>query len=107
MQRVSIISYELCATEDNAFNYELQKPLRKSSYELFKPFGYINTQLGNERLGEVYVLDKKGNVVLVLQGRIGSTKLKVTIKNERLAGATSLKVAEGKFSVSLLNIRCA
>lgn len=97
----SIISYEPCATEDNAFNYELQKPITKEFYELFKPFGYINTQLGNERLGEVYVLDKKGNVVLVLQGRIGSTKLKVTIKNERLAGATSLKVAEGKIQCQL------
>jgi len=97
----SIISYEPCATEDNAFNYELQKPITKEFYELFKPFGYINIQLGNERLGEVYVLDKKGNVALVLQGRIGSTKLKVTIKNERLAGATSLKVAEGKIQCQL------
>ena len=97
----SIISYEPCATEDNAFNYELQKPITKELYELFKPFGYINTQLGNERLGEVYVLDKKGNVVLVLQGRIGSSKLKVTIKNERLARATSLKVAEGKIQCQL------
>ena len=97
----SIISYEPCATEDNAFYYELQKPITKEFYELLKPFGYINTQLGNERLGEVYVLDKKGNVVLVLQGRIGSSKLKVTIKNERLARATSLKVAEGKIQCQL------
>lgn len=37
----------------------------------------------------------------ILQGRIGSTKLKVTIKNERLAGATSLKVAEGKIQCQL------
>lgn len=97
----SIISYEPCATEDNAFNYELQKPITKELYELFKPFGYINTHLGNERLGEVYVLDKKGNVVLVLQGRIGSTKLKVTIKNERLDGATNLKVAKGKIQCQI------
>ena len=40
-------------------------------------------------------------MALVLQGRIGSTKLKVTIKNERLAGATSLKVAEGKIQCQL------
>lgn len=97
----SIISYEPCVTEDNAFNYELQKPITKELYELFKPFGYINTQLGNERLGEVYVLDKKDNVVLVLQGRIGSTKLKVTIRNERLAGTTSLKAAERKIHCQL------
>lgn len=97
----AVISYEPCATEDNAFNYELQRPITPEFYELFKPFGYINTQLGNERLGEVYVLDKKGNIVLILQGRIGSTKLKVTIKNERLAGATNLKMAEGKVQCQL------
>lgn len=97
----SIISYEPCATEDNAFNYELQKPITTEFYELFKPFGYINMQLGNERLGEVYVLDEKGNVVLILQGRIGSTKLKVTIKKFNLAGATNLKAAEGKIQCQL------
>ena len=97
----SIISYEPCATEDSAFNYELQRLITPEFYELFKPFGYINTHLGNERLGEVYILDKKENVVIVLQGRIGSAKLKVTIKNKRIARATSLKVAEGKIQCQL------
>lgn len=97
----SIISYEPCATEENAFNYELQRPISPEFYELFKPFGYINTLLGNERLGEVHILDKKGNVALILQGRIGSTKLKVTIKNENLDRARNLKVAEGKIQCQL------
>lgn len=97
----SIVSYEPCATEDNAFNYELQRPITEEFYELFKPFGYINTQLGNKRLGEVYVVDKKGNVVLVLQGRIGSTKLKVTIKKTNIAGARNLTLAEGKIKCQL------
>lgn len=97
----SIVSFEPCATEDNAFNYELQRPITEEFYELFKPFGYINTQLGNKRLGEVYVLDKKGNVVLVLQGRIGSTKLKVTIKKTNIAKSKSLTAAEGKVQCQL------
>lgn len=97
----SIVSFEPCATEDNAFNYELQKPITEELYELFKPFGYINTELGNKRLGEVYVLDKKGNVVLVLQGRIGSTKLKVTIKKNNIAKAKTLAMAEGKIQCQL------
>jgi phosphoadenosine phosphosulfate reductase len=97
----SIVSFEPCATEDNAFNYELQKPITEELYELFKPFGYINKELGNKRLGEVYVLDKKGNVVLVLQGRIGSTHLKVTIKKKNLAKAKTLAVAEGKVQCQL------
>ena len=58
-------------------------------------------QLGNKRLGEVYVLDKKGNVVLILQGRLGSTKLKVTIKKTNIAKAKTLSVAEGKIQCQL------
>lgn len=97
----SIVSYEVCATQDNAFNYELQRPITEDFYELFKPFGYINHELGNKRLGEVYVMDKKGNVVIVLQGRLGSTKLKVTIKKTNIAGSRNLAAAEGKIQCQL------
>ena len=38
----SIVSFEPCATEENTFNYELQRPIEEQLYELFKPFGYIN-----------------------------------------------------------------
>lgn len=75
--QTSVVAYEPCATDENAFNYELQRPITEEFYELFKPFGYINKELGNKRLGEVYVLNKAGKVVLVLQGRMGSTKNKV------------------------------
>lgn len=97
----SIIKFEPCATEENAFNYELQNLITEDLYELFKPFGYINKELGNKRLGEVYVLDKNGNVVLILQGRIGSNRLKITIKKKNLAGAQSLAAAEGKIKCQL------
>lgn len=97
----SIIKFEPCATEDNAFNYELQNLITEDLYELFKPFGYINKDLGNKRLGEVYVLDKKGEVVLVLQGRIGTNRLKVTIKKTNIAGAKNLVGAEGKIKCQL------
>ncbi len=97
----SIVSFEPCATEDDAFNYELQRDISESLYELFKPFGYINRELGNKRLGEVYFLNKAGKVVLVLQGRIGSKKLKVRIKNPHLAGAKNLAVAETKIMCQL------
>lgn len=75
--QTSVVSFEPCATEEKAFNYELQRPITEELYELFKPFGYINKDLGNKRLGEVFVLNKAGKVVLILQGRLGSTKLKV------------------------------
>lgn len=97
----SIVTFEPCATDTNAFNYELQRPISEELYELFKPFGYINKELGNARLGEVYVLNKSGKVVLILQGRVGSTKLKVTIKDIHIAGSKTLSVAEGKIQCQL------
>ena len=97
----SIIKFEPCATEDNAFNYELQNLITEDLYELFKPFGYINKDLGNKRLGEVYVLDKKGEIVLVLQGRVGTNRLKVIIKKTNIAGAKNLVGAEGKIKCQL------
>lgn len=97
----SVISFEPCALEENAFNYELQKPITKELYELFKPFGYLNFQLGNERLGEVYVTRKNGELVLKLQGRIGSNQLKITIINYRIDGAANVKAAEEKIKCQL------
>lgn len=99
--QTSIVSFEPCATDENAFNYELQRPITEEFYELFKPFGYINKELGNKRLGEVFILNKAGKVVLVLQGRMGGTKLKVIIKNIHIAGARTLAVAEGKIQCQL------
>lgn len=97
----SIVSFEPCVAEDNAFSYELQRPISEDLYELFKPFGYINKELGNKRLGEVYVLDKRNNVVLVLQGRIGTNNLKVSINKSNIAKARSIKEAEGKIQCQI------
>ena len=101
MAQKSVISFEPCATEDSAFNYDLQKPISEELYELFKPFGYINKELGNKRLGEVYILDKMGRVVMILQGRIGTTKLKLTLKKINIAGARSLQVAEKRIQCQI------
>lgn len=97
----SVVTFEPCATEENAFNYELQRPITEELYELFKPFGTIKKELGNRRLGEVYVLSKTGSVQLIIQGRIGTTELKVIIKNIHIAGARTLSVAEGKIKCQL------
>lgn len=99
--QTSVVSFEPCATHENAFNYDLQRPISDELYELFKPFGFINKDLGNKRLGEVYVMNKTGKVVLILQGRIGSTKLKVIIKDIHIAKAKTLSVAEGKIQCQL------
>lgn len=99
--QTSVVSFEPCATDENAFNYDLQRPITDELYELFKPFGYVNKELGNKRLGEVYIVNKAGKVVLILQGRIGSTKLKVIIKDIHIAKAKTLSVAEGKIQCQL------
>lgn len=99
--QTSVVSFEPCATEENAFNYELQKPITEELYDFFKPFGYVNHELGNKRLGEIFILNKSGKVILVLQGRIGNSKLKVTIKDHHIAKARTLSVAEGKIQCQL------
>ena len=98
----TFVIFEPCATDENAFNYELQRPISEELYELFKPFGYINTELGNKRLGEIYIVDRTGKVVLILQGRIGNNNLKVIIKKKNLAGAKSLSIAEKKIQCQLM-----
>jgi phosphoadenosine phosphosulfate reductase len=97
----SIVSFKPCATEENAFNYELQRPITEELYGLFRPFGFLNFDMGNTRLGEVFVLNRKGVIVLKLQGRIGTRNLKVTIVDTKIAGAADLKAAEERIKCQL------
>lgn len=76
----TIIEVKHCALIENTYNFELNKPIAKQLYELFKPFGNINFSIGNKRLNEVYVLNKKTNEPLLkLSGREGQNSLKITI----------------------------
>lgn len=95
------ISFTPCATEENAFNYELSRPISEELYELFKPFGKLDFEMGNRRLGEVYVLDREGSPLLKLQGRIGKTLLKVSILKLPFAGCPRLREAELKIKCQL------
>lgn len=97
----ALISFQPCAMEENSFNYELKRPLTEELYELFKPFGYINRELGNKRLGEVYVTKKNGSPILKLQGRTGSMKLKITIYDHHIDGAQNIHGAEDKIKCQL------
>lgn len=86
------VTFKPCATENDSFNYQLNKVITEELYEFFKPFGWINKEMGNTRLGQVYITDKIGNPIIRLQGKIGSKELKVTV----------LKVQKGK---SLRDVR--
>ncbi len=81
--KASVLSYEPCAVENDTYNYELQRPIEDQLYELFRPFGELNFTLGNKLLGEVYVVDRLGNPILILKGRKGTTTFKVTIKDKK------------------------
>lgn len=79
----AILSFKPCVLEENAYNFELNKPITETLYELFKPFGLLDFNIGNKRLGEVYVLGKKDKQPLLkLTGKIGQNLLKVSVLKE-------------------------
>ena len=76
----AILSFKPCVLEENAYNFELNKPIDETLYELFKPFGLVDFNIGNKRLGEVYILEKKERQpILKLTGKIGQNYLKVSV----------------------------
>lgn len=76
----AIVSFKPCALDENAINFDLTKPIDDSLYTFFKPFGKLDFNIGNKRINEVYILDRKSNEpILKLSGRIGKSELKVTI----------------------------
>lgn len=79
----AILSFKPCVLEENAFNFDLNKPINNTLYELFKPFGILDFNIGNKRLGEVYILDKRTKEpILKLTGKVGQKLLKVSIIKE-------------------------
>ncbi|MFW6016104.1 MAG: phosphoadenosine phosphosulfate reductase family protein [bacterium] len=71
---------EPCASEENTLNYNLTRPISDELYELFKPFGIINKEIGQKVLGEVYILDVKTKKPrFILKGSPGSKQLKIEI----------------------------
>ncbi len=96
------LEFKPCATDALSFNYALNKPIAPDLYELFKPFGNLNFDMGKSRLGEVYILDNKLNTPLMkLQGRVGSSELRITILNTPIANRTKTIEIELKFKCQL------
>lgn len=95
------VSFKPCADESNSFNYELKRKISLELYELFKPFGKLSFEMGNKRLGEVYVLDNKGNPIIRLQGRLGSNHLKVSIIKLPILNTKNARDAKMKIECQL------
>lgn len=87
----TFVSFKPCVNENDSFSYELTREISEELYEFFKPFGWINKDMGNKRLGQVYIVDKIGNPIIRLQGKIGSKELKVTALKIPLGKAKSLR----------------
>ena len=97
----SVLQFENCVLEENTINFELTRPITEELYELFLPFGDLDRIRGNARLGEVYVLDRKGNPLLKLSGRLGSRMCKVSIQDLGAFAKGSRKAAEEKIRAQL------
>lgn len=94
--QTSVLTFKPCAFQENTVNFELQRQISEELYELFKPFGYVNKALGNERLGEVFIVGKDGTLQLKLQGKIGQTTLKVSILSKTAGHSNGIKAVEDK-----------
>ncbi len=76
----AVVSFKPCVLEENTLNFELNRPITMTLYELFKPFGILDFNIGNKRLGEVYVLDKHNKQpIMKLKGKIEDKLIKVSI----------------------------
>lgn len=99
--QTSVLTFKPCVLQENTMNFDLQRPVSEELYELFKPFGHINKALGNERLGEVFVVGMDGNLQLKLQGKVGQTILKVSILNKNAGHSNSFKAVEDKIKCQI------
>ena len=80
ISKKTVVSFKPCALEENTYNFELTKPITEELYKFFKPFGYLNFDIGRKALNEVYVLDRKTNIpILRISGRMGTSTLKIAI----------------------------
>lgn len=102
LSKNAVVEFKQCATDEKSFDYELSRPISEELYELFKPFGILSHEMGNARLGEVYVLDRKDRMpIFKLQGRIGTRKLRITIIRTPICGRKRIAEIESKFKCQL------
>lgn len=97
----SVLTFTPCALQENTLNFGLQRPITEELYELFKPFGWINKEIGNPRLGEVYIIGKDGSLLLRLQGKIGTKSLKVGILSKKVCHCNSVRAVEDKIKCQI------
>lgn len=101
MAQKSVVAFEPCATQENTTNFDLLRPISGELYELFRPFGWLNFDMGNKRLGEVYILNRSGEVIMKLAGKTGTTALKVTLYRDDICRAKGEKAIIDKIKCQI------
>ena len=80
----AIVDFKPCALEENTLNFELSKPVDESLYTFFKPFGKLDFNMGNKRLNEVFILNKRTEKpILKISGKIGQNIIKISILDSK------------------------
>jgi len=109
----TVLDFKPCAFDQDSFNFELSKPIDNFLYTLFRPFGILDFQIGNQRLGEVIILNRNTKMPLLkLTGKIGTTKLRVTLLNydgpfkQKRDAETMIKNQITKFQLCLGCVYC-
>ena len=82
LSKNGFLSYVPCVVDEKVFNYELTRDISEELYELFKPFGSIRTDIGNQRLNEVFIVDNNETPFMKIQGKTGTKNLNITILNK-------------------------
>lgn len=85
----SVIEFHPCVEEKRAFYYEMSRPFGEEFCELWKPFGVINKEIGDKRLGEFYVMDQDMVPILRIQGKNGSKRVKIVMEHPERMGTKS------------------
>mgnify|MGYP001030425200 FL=1 len=76
----AVVTFKPCAFDENSINFNLSREISDDLYTLFKPLGIVNYDIGNKRLGEVYILSRKTlEPIIKLTGKVGKKELKVTV----------------------------
>ena len=99
ISRRMLLDFTPCAVQEDTLNFDLVRPITEELYELFRPFGVLDMEMGNQNLGEVFVLDQERRPIMKLQGRIGERELRVSVLHIPFAGCRNFREAE-------LKIRC-
>ena len=73
------INSKECTNENNAKSFQLTRKIDDEFYELFKPFGNLDFDIGKKALGEVYILGKNNEMLFKITGKKGDKQVRIAV----------------------------